>query len=168
MSHGAAPRSTTTGGPPAESLRVDRLRAPLLLAVWGLLAFEAVGGLVLFVARLVAGTTPGEAAHVVAGLALTALYAAYQWRHWVRVRPYRPRLHYTLGLIAGVFMALANLSGIWLGATWWQDRFGSPSGVEVRYPPVLSGFHNVASMVVLTFVGAHLGAVLLHDRDRGA
>jgi hypothetical protein len=57
--------------------RARRLRAPLLLAPWALLAFEALGGLVIFVARLVAGSTPGETLHVAAGIALTALYAAY-------------------------------------------------------------------------------------------
>jgi hypothetical protein len=36
----------------------------------------------------------------------------------------------------------------------------------VRYPPLLCAVHNVASMVVLTFVGAHVGAVLFRERDR--
>ncbi len=148
----------------ARARRSRRLRAPLLLTLWVLLAFEAVGGLVIFVARLVAGRTPGEAVHVVAGVALTALYAVYQWRHWVRVRPFRSQLHYALGLIAAVFMALTNLTGLWLAAFWWHERFVTASGAAVRYPSALAGVHNVASMVVLSFVGAHLGAVLFRDR----
>ena len=143
---------------------MPRWRAPLLLALWALLAFEALGGLVMFVARLVAGTTPGETLHVAGGIALTALYAHYQWQHWRRVRPFRPLLHYTLGLIAALAMALANLTGLWLAAHWWQDRYLVPLATPVRYPPLLSGIHNVLSMVVLTFAGAHLGAVLLRDR----
>ena len=149
-----------------EDARARRLRAPLLLALWALLAFEAVGGLVIFVARLVWGTTPGEALHVVAGVLLTAIYGLYQWRHWQRVRPLRPQLHYGLGLIAAAFMALANLTGLWLAAFWWQDRIATQNAAAVRYPPLLSAVHNVASMVVLTFVAAHVGAVLFRDRER--
>jgi hypothetical protein len=149
----------------ARARRSRRLRAPLLLALWVLLGFEAAGGLVIFAARLVAGRTPGETLHIVAGVALTALYAIYQWRHWVRVRPFRPQLHYALGLIAAVFMALTNLTGLWLAAFWWHDRIATPGGAAVRYPAALAGVHNVASMVVLSFVGAHLGAVLFRDRS---
>jgi hypothetical protein len=150
----------------ADSGRARRLRSPLLLGLWALLAFEALGGLVLFVARLVAGRALGETAHVLAGIALTALYAVYQSRHWTRVRPFRGQLHYALGLIAALTMALVNLSGLWLAAFWWQDRYAAPTNDPVRYPPALSALHNVASMVVLTFVGAHLGAVLFRDRSR--
>jgi hypothetical protein len=146
--------------------RARRLRSPLLLSLWTLLAFEAGGGLVIFVARLVRGATPGEALHIVAGIALTAVYALYQWRHWRRVRPFRPQLHHALGLIAALFMAATNLTGLGLAACWWQDRVATPIGAAVRYPALLCAAHNVASMVVLTFVGAHLGAVLFRDRDR--
>ena len=152
----------------AESPRGRRLRSPLLLILWVLLAVEAVGGLVIFVARLASGAVPGEALHVLAGVAFTAIYASYQWRHWTRVRPFRAQLHYALGSIAALFMAACNLSGLWLAAWWWQDRVVAPSGAAVRYPALVSGFHNVASMVVLTFVGAHLGAVLFRDRQRPA
>ena len=152
-------------GPPEEA-RARRLRAPLLLALWALLAFEAAGGLVIFVARLVWGATPGEALHVVGGVLLTAIYALYQWRHWQRVRPLRPQLHHGLGAIAASFMALTNLTGLGLAAFWWQDRMAASSAAAVRYPALLSAVHNVASMVVLTFVAAHVGAVLFRGGDR--
>ena len=150
--------------PVAEPVRARRLRAPLLLGLWILLACEAAGGMVIFIARLVAGTTPGEALHVVAGVLLAAVYAVYQWRHWTRVRPFRAQVHYALGLIAAAFMAFTQLSGLWLAAFWWQDRFAAPHAGPVRYPALVSAVHNVASMVVLTFVGAHVGAVLFRDR----
>jgi hypothetical protein len=153
------------GGPPlrpAAAARASRLRAPLLLALWVLLAFEAAGGLVLFVARLVWGALPGETAHVLVGVVLTAVYAGYQWGHWRRVRPFRSQVHHALGLIAATFMALTQLSGLALAASWWRERGAAP----VPYPVSLSAVHNVASMVVLTFVAAHVGAVLFRDRDR--
>ena len=148
------------------SPRARRLRAPLLLTVWGLLAFEAVGGGVIFVARVTAGMTPGETVHVLAGLALTASYALYQWRHWGRVAPFRARLDYAIGLLAACFMAAANLTGLWLGALWWRERVALGSAAPVDYPSLLSAVHNIGSMLVLTFVGAHLGAVLLRDRSQ--
>jgi hypothetical protein len=62
-------------------------------------------------------------------------------------------------------MALVNLSGLgWpfpvAGANCRAER------APVRYPSLLSAAHNVASMVVLTFVLAHLGAVLFRSRER--
>lgn len=144
--------------------RAARLRAPLLVALGALLAFETIGGLIIFWARLLEGATPGEALHIAAGIALTALYAGYQWRHWRRVRPFQPRLDYSLGLIAAASMALVNLTGLWLAWFWWQDRVASPGTAPVVYPALLSAAHNITSMLVVTFVGAHLGAVLMRER----
>ena len=148
--------------PARETVRANRLRAPLLLAVWGLLAFEAAGGIVIFVARLATGNTPGEALHVAAGVALTIVYAVYQWRHWSRVR-FQRGPHFLLGLLAASSMALANLTGLALGVVWWRDRVVGHAAAA-GYPATLCAVHNVGSMLVLTFVGAHLAAVLMRDR----
>ena len=154
------------GAPDARAVavaRARRLRAALLLWVWGLLAFEAAGGIVIFVARLAAGSTPGESLHVMAGLALTIAYAVYQWRHWVRVR-FQRGLHFLIGLLAASSMALTNLTGLALGVVWWRDRIVGHAAVA-GYPPALSAIHNIGGMLVLTFVGAHLAAVLMRDRQ---
>ena len=143
-------------------LRARRLRAPLLLTLWGLLALEAAGGIVIFVARLAAGSTPGEALHVAAGVALTIVYVVYQWRHWLRVRPQRG-LHFVVGVLAASSMALANLTGLALGFVWWRDRVVGHA-TAAGYPPSLSAVHNIGSMLVLTFAGAHIAAVLMRDR----
>ena len=160
MSAGTGRPRTPTPTPP----RSARLRAPLLIALWGLLAFEAAGGLVIFFARLATGTTPGETLHVALGAALALVYAAYQWGHWRRVAPFRARLDYALGLIAALAMALVQVSGLWLGVQWWRGRGAGP----VPYTPWLSAAHNVMSMFVLTFVGAHFGAVLQRARTANA
>ena len=154
----------TAASPPAEvgaagQARNRRLRSPLLLLVGLLLAFEAVGGLWIFTARLLWGTTPGEALHVGAGLALTLAYAIYQWTHWRRVRPYRARLDYTIGLLAALAMSGTNLTGLALGWAWWNDRAVSAT----HYATWWSAAHNIGSMLVLTFFAAHLGAVLVRD-----
>ena len=151
----------TLGDSGALSARDRRLRAPLLLGLALLLAVEAVGGLVIFFARLASGTTPGESLHVIAGVALTVFYVAYQWSHWGRVAPWRSRLDYVLGLIATLALSLTQLTGLWLGGQWWLARAaGIP---RVPYLSSVSAAHNVMSMFVLTFVGAHLGAVLWRD-----
>jgi len=146
-------------------VRARRLRAPLLVSLWALLGFEAAGGLVIFVARLAAGSTPGEALHVAAGLALTIVYAVYQWRHWRRVG-FQRGLHFVIGLFAASFMALVNLTGLALGVVWWRDRVVG-NAAAAAYPVALSAVHNIGSMLVLTFVGAHLTAVLMRDRRLG-
>ncbi|HYM81355.1 MAG TPA: hypothetical protein VEY91_08075 [Candidatus Limnocylindria bacterium] len=143
-----------------------RLRAPLLLALGALLAFEAAGGIVIFCARLVTGTTPGESLHVIAGVALTGIYAAYQVRHWNRVAPFRPRLDYLLGVIASLSLAATQATGLWLALSWWRDRVAQPVPGEVSYPAALTALHNIGSVAVWTFVSAHFGAVLMRDRRR--
>jgi len=146
---------------PVPSPRARRLRAPVLVALAVLLTIEAASGFVIFVARVVNGSAPGTALHTFAGAGLTIAYLVYQWPHWTRVRPWRSRLDYVLGLIAAGAMAVTLGSGLVLGAAWWRTR-PSPS-----YSPPLSAVHNIGSMLVLTFAGAHLGAVLLRDRTRG-
>jgi hypothetical protein len=145
----------------APSARAQRLRSPLLVALWALLALEALGGLVIFFARLAAGRTPGEGLHVAGGAALAFAYLIYQWTHWGRVAPFRARLDYALGLIAAIAMVLVQLTGLWLGLEWWHARRAGIAAVA--YTSSVSAAHNVMSMLVLTFVLSHLGAVLMRD-----
>lgn len=145
------------------SPRAGRLRAPLLVTLGMLLAFEGVGGLVIFFARLAAGRTPGESLHVAAGAALAIVYGVYQWQHWSRVAPWRSRLDYAIGLLAALSMVGALGTGLWLAAPWWQARVVERSNGAVPYPTALGAAHNIMSMLVLTFAGAHLAAVLLRD-----
>lgn len=161
-----APGARAAPGPalPDADARARRMRAPLIMTVWVLLGFESVGGLVIFVARLAAGRSPGETLHVVGGLLLLLAYAIYQWRHWVRVEPVRARLDYGLGLLAAGAMILVNVTGLLLGLAWWRDRIAVPVAGEVTYTPLLSGIHNIACMLVLTFAAGHLGAVLFRDQ----
>ena len=152
-----------SGPPPAA--RAERLKAPLLLVLWVLLGIEAVGGLVVFFARLATGSTPGETLHVVAGAILTPVYAVYQWQHWIRVAPWRSRLDYAIGLIAALSIGATLATGYLLAWPWWEMRVTGPGDGPISYSPPVSAAHNIMSMLVLTFVGAHVAAVLLR-RDR--
>lgn len=127
-----------------------------------LLTFEAGGGLVLFYTRLAYGTLPGERLHVLVGIPLTLFYALYLWQHVRRVLPWRARLDYALGLIAAFSLAASLALGGALGWLWWIVR---GSGQPPHYPEWVSGAHNITSMLVLTFVLAHLLAVLARDRE---
>ena len=149
---------------PLVAPRSRRLRAPLLVLLWWLLGIEALGGLLIFFMRLAAGSTPGETLHVVAGAGLTLVYVIYQVQHWERVSPWRGRLDYALGLIGAIAMGLALLTGYVLAWPWWRARIIERSHEPVAYSSVVSGAHNIMSMLVLTFVLSHLAAVLLRDR----
>ncbi len=146
--------------------RAGRLRSPLLISLWVLLAIEALTGLVIFFARLALGSAPTLSLHWFAGFAFTLVYAIYQVQHWSRVQPVRARLDHVLGLLATASLVLTQVSGYWVGAEWFLRA--RPAGYAA-FPPTLSAAHNVMSMLSLTFVGAHLGAVLLRDaRTRAA
>jgi hypothetical protein len=134
------------------------------LALAVLFVIEAAGGLVLFAARLISGRAPGETLHIVAGALLAGIYAVYQVRHWARVRSLRWRLDHTLGLIAAGFMLVTLGSGLLLAGSWWEAKVGMSGGGEVVYAPSWSAVHNVGSLLVLTFLGAHVAAVLFRDR----
>ena len=54
-------------------------------------------------------------------------------------------------------------TGYWLAWPWWQVRMVEHGAGAVAYPTPVSAAHNIMSMLVLTFVGAHLAAVLLRD-----
>lgn len=146
--------------------RARRLRAPLLLALAVLLAFESIGGLVLLFARVAFGATPGVALHVAAGLLLTLAYAVYQVTHWNRVAPWRSRPDYVLGLIAAITLSVTDLTGLVLGWEWWAARLDGTG--SVRYPVALSAIHTLGTMLVLAFASAHLAAVLVRDRTTRA
>jgi hypothetical protein len=158
----AADAAAAAGDARGEHPRARRLRAPLLIALAAVLALEAVGGLVIFFARLTIDRTPGEELHVAGGLVLSVVYIVYQIQHWVRVEPFRARLDYALGLIAALSLVATNALGAGLGWIWYTSRVAGVS--PVPYPALMSAAHNITSMLVLTFVLAHLMAVLARDR----
>jgi hypothetical protein len=146
-----------------EPFRARRLVAPLLLVLGLLLAIESLGGLVILFVRVAFGGLPALRLHLVAGLALTLVYTIYQVTHWNRVAPWRTRPDFVLGLIAALSMAAVNLTGLALAWIWWQAR---RAGTVAAYPTALSAVHTLGTMLVLTFVGAHVVAVVQRDAGR--
>ncbi|MEO5988610.1 MAG: hypothetical protein ABIU54_12140 [Candidatus Eisenbacteria bacterium] len=146
--------------PSRVSSRASRLASPLLITLWVLFGIEAVTGLIIFFARLALGSAPTVSLHWFAGFAFTLVYAVYQVKHWNRVQPVRARLDHILGLLATTSLIVTQVSGYGVGAEWFVRA--RPPGY-VSFPATLAATHNVMSMLSLTFVGAHLGAVLLRD-----
>jgi len=146
--------------------RRKRLQAPLLATLGLLLVVESIGGLAIFFMRLATGTLPGETLHVAAGGALTLVYVGYQWQHWRRVAPWRNRLDYALGLIATLSLVATLATGIVLTVPWWEMRMVAGSDGAVPYATLTSAAHNIMGMLVMTFLGAHVAAVLRRDRAR--
>jgi hypothetical protein len=68
-----------------------------------------------------------------------------------------------MGLIAALSMGATLATGVALAWPWWQLRVQAHGAGAVSYPTAVSAAHNIMSMLVLTFVGAHLAAVLLRD-----
>jgi hypothetical protein len=68
-----------------------------------------------------------------------------------------------MGLIAALSMGATLATGFALAWPWWQARIVARSIAAVPYPTAVSAAHNIMSMLVLTFLGAHLAAVLLRD-----
>lgn len=159
-----------SGGEPARNVvpfvapRSRRMRAPLLVLLWWLLGIEALGGLLIFFMRLATGSMPGETVHVITGAGLTLVYTIYQIQHWGRVAPWRNRMDYVLGLIGSIAMVLTLATGYVLAWPWWLARVVERRADGVAYSSFVSAAHNIMSMLVLTFVLAHLAAVLLRDR----
>jgi hypothetical protein len=146
--------------------RRKRLQAPLLVTLGLLLVVESIGGLTIFFMRLATGALPGETLHVAAGCALTLVYVVYQWQHWTRVAPWRNRLDYALGLIATLSLVATLATGIVLTVPWWEMRIVAGNDGAVTYANLTSAAHNITSMLVMTFLGAHIAAVLRRDRAR--
>jgi hypothetical protein len=48
---------------------------------------------------------------------------------------------------------------------WWSMRVAHRAAGTVAYSSFVSAAHNIMSMLVLTFVLAHLIAVLARDRE---
>ena len=164
LSHAAARKAAPNSS--RRTSRAERLRSPLLIALWTLFAIEALTGIIVFFARLAVGRAPTVSLHWYAGFAFTLVYAIYQIQHWNRVQPLRARLDHVLGVVATSSLIATQVSGYWVGWEWFTR--GRPMGYTA-FPSALSATHNVMSMLAMTFVGAHLGAVLLREsRARAA
>ncbi|HJN51798.1 MAG: multiheme c-type cytochrome [Pseudomonadales bacterium] len=135
--------------------RVDEWKSRLAIFVSGLLVFELISGLSIW---LLPFSIPNQILvimHTVVGVLFLVPFLIYQGRHWLI---YRDRLwsHFMVtGYVAFAAVALNAVSGLILAV---QAVFGT--AISYTWDTV----HIITSLVVLAFLAPHVA--LLYGRDR--
>ncbi len=107
--------------------RQRRWRAPLVTSVIHLLMFESVSGFLLFFfGPFMGNTTLLGAAHWWIGVGFLVPYAAYQLRHYLRVRNHTGKFHFNIGLSSFVLMCIVIISGVlmWFSESRLSTAYG--------------------------------------------
>ncbi len=132
-------------------------RSSLSIFVGGLLVFEALTGLSIWLLPFSVSNQLMVLLHTLGGLVFLVPYLVYQWRHWQAYRD-RPLSHYSVtGYIAFGATLLNVISGVILA---WQAWFGT------RISYFMDGVHIVTTVALLAFVLPHV--VLLMVRSKKA
>jgi hypothetical protein len=141
-----------------EALRTSRAlewRARLSIFVSGLLGFEAISGLWIWLLPFGVPSQYMVLLHTAAGILFLVPYLIYQGRHWWLYRS-RPWSHFMVtGYVAFAAVALNAVSGVILTL---QALFGK----AISY--AWDNVHIVTTLVILAFLVPHV--VLLITRDR--
>ena len=137
------------------SRRVREWRSRLATLVSGLLLFETVSGLAIWLLPFSVPSQVLVLVHTVAGLLFLAPFVVYQVQHWLKYRS-RPWSHYLVtGYVAFGIVLLNLVSGIILT---WQGLFGT------RISYAWSDVHLVTTFGIVTFFVAHVALIILRDR----
>jgi len=137
---------------------VDRTagwRSRLSVFVVGILAFEALSGLSVWLLPFSVSNQVLVLLHTLGGLAFLLPYLVYQWSHW---RHYRGRAlsHYSVtGYVASAAVLVNALSGIVLAA---QAAFGT------RISYLWDDVHVVTTVALLAFILPHITLLMLRSR----
>jgi len=125
------------------------------VSVAGLLAFEALSGLSIW---LLPFSVPNQVLvllHTLGGLVFLVPFLVYQWSHWQYYRD-RPLSHYSVtGYIASAATGLNLLSGLVLTV---QAAFGTRIGY------VYADVHIVTTVALLAFVIPHVVLLIIRSR----
>ncbi len=131
--------------------RVREWRHRLLVTVAGLLVFETLTGLSIYLLPFSVANQWMVLLHTAAGLAFTGPYAWYQLRHW-RIYRKMPLTHVVLtGYFAMAATVAATASGLVLT---WQALFGA------RIGPAWDLAHVVATFALVASALPHVGAIV--------
>lgn len=144
-------RGSRAGVPP----QVREWRDRLLATVLGLLVFETLTGLAIWLAPFGVTTQVAVVLHTVAGLVFILPYAWYQLRHWRRLR----RALFThvklTGYLSMVATVVCGVSGLVLT---WQAVFGT--GIGYGWETT----HIVSTLAVIATAVPHVLAKILQNR----
>jgi hypothetical protein len=111
--------------PRRQGTKTEEWRRPLLVAVSGLLLFETLTGLSVFLLPFSVSNQVMVLLHTAGGIALLGPFAWYQLRHWLLYRPLRMSHVMLTGYFAMVATVVAIVSGIVLTVqALWATRIG--------------------------------------------
>ena len=135
--------------------RIEEWRSRLSIFVFGLLLFETISGLSIW---LLPFSVPNQILvliHTVGGLAFLVPYLIYQGRHWWIYRS-RQWSHYTVtGYVAFVVVVLCCLSGVIVTVQ---------ALVAVKISYFWDLVHIVTTLAIVAFLVPHVVLLLLRDR----
>ena len=134
-------------------------RSPLSWVVCGVLLFEAITGLLIWLLPFSLSVQFMVLSHTAIGVLLVVPYAWYQIRHWLMVRHQRFNHHQVTGYSSLLAVAVCIGSGIWLTI---EAAFGTriTYGVDV--------VHIASGIAATVMVGVHVVSLAVRDGSRGA
>jgi hypothetical protein len=137
------------------SSRALEWRSRLSICVGGLLCFETVSGLWVWLLPFSIPSQILVLLHTAAGLLFLVPFLIYQGRHWWLYRG-RPWSHYVVtGYVAFAAVALNAVSG---SVLTWQALFGTV--ISYGWDSV----HIVTTLVILAFLVPHIALLIVRDR----
>ncbi len=126
------------------------------LTVWvvGLLLFELISGLIIYMGSFGLTTQAFVVIHTVLGLVVIIPYIVYQIRHWLSYRKNHLTQHKLIGYIAMATASIAAITGLLLT---YEAVF------QTRINYLWDQVHVVATFAFLLSVVPHIGLLIIRD-----
>jgi len=145
-------QTVPSSGPKSRALEWS---SRLSIFVGGLLLFEAITGLWIWLLPFSVSSQVSVLVHTAAGILFLVPYLVYQARHWWIYRG-RPLSHYLItGYVAFAMVALNAVSGVVLTC---QALFGT------RISYAWDNVHIVTTLAILAFLIPHVVLLIVRDR----
>ena len=127
----------------------------LTIFVTGLLLFETLTGLSIYLLPFSVSNQVMVLLHTGGGLVLTLFYIVYQLKHWLLYRKYTITHIKLTGYIAMAVLAACGVSGLILT---WQAAFGR----QISYGWDL--IHIITTFALIAFLVPHIALIVIRDR----
>ncbi len=138
----------------SQILRADEWRHKLLIFTAGLLSFETLTGLSIYLLPFNVSNQVMVLLHTVGGLVFVLPYAWYQIRHWLLYRPAKMHHVKLTGYVAMIATVVAGITGLVLT---FQAIF------QTRIGPAWDIAHIVSTFVLLAALLPHVLAIVIRD-----
>lgn len=132
----------------------EKWHSRLMIWVVGILFFELISGLVIYLASFSVTAQTLVVLHTAMGLVVVIPYVIYQIRHWLSYRKNNLTQHKLLGYIAMVTAAVTAVTGILL-------TYEAVFLTRISY--LLDQIHIVVTFAFLLSVVPHIGLLIIRD-----